>query len=427
VRHHGKQIDSTFYSKSFRWIHREPTLSRAGHLLLLPLLLIALVTPACSAPKVTKSVNAGAYFYRMKASYSYGDEPIKFDVVVGCSVRVTGYRGGESAFGASRYPRFFIHRTRDNHEVMQILPLVCRGQTTENGRIPKDFLPGAIWFEKAGDYRLGIAYVSEDEFESPNGKLKFHGASVHRATLAEWEAFRKRAAGNEGMRRLYYTGPPYSTEDARRIASLGGKEIERAYARVCRGVRRYRLSEAGRALVRKFWPAHQPSFWSNKRGEKWPWQELQRLEKTTPVFANGVLYARHFIGSSYKYAGFPTRARGGMLDSNAFKFVAPEFFPLQFDRGIPWVFTERVAKSAYLTKDVEVHSGVGKGFLYCYTLLNPGKGKLEIPIPDYRSRELRIRVDGKPVVAPKSVHQSWPSPFFEQDEYIYFITGVSLS
>ena len=92
---------------------------------------------------------------------------------------------------------------------MQILPLIGRGETTENRRVPEDFLPGIIWFEKAGDRRFGIAHVSEDAFENPKGKLKFHGATVQRATRAEWEKFRERAAGNEGFGSGTMTEAPF--------------------------------------------------------------------------------------------------------------------------------------------------------------------------------------------------------------------------
>jgi len=294
--------------------------------------------------------------------------------------------------------------------------------------VPKDFLPGAVWFEKYGDYRFGIAYVSEDAFESPNGKLKFHSASVHRATLEEWEAFRKRAAENEGMRKRYYDRPYYWSPEAQRIASSGGKEIESAYARGCTGVRRYKLSEAGRTVVRKHWPAGRPRYWATQTRDDGPWPELQKLEQRVPIFENGFRYVQHLIGSGYNYGGFPTRARGGMFHSRSFRFVPPEIFPMRSDRGIPWVFRERVARSKYLSRDVEVRTGPGKGFLYCYTTLNPGEGKLEIPLPNYRDRISQVRVDGEAVVTPNPKHWSWPSPVFENDEYIYFLgIGVGLS
>lgn len=146
---------------------------------------------ACGLLSVTKSSDHANYYFRLKADYSHDGQPVNFDIVVACSVRVDRYKGGDSGFLAARYPRFFVKETHDGHAVMQIVPAACRGETTANGIVPKDFLPGVTWFEKSGDYRFGIAYVSEDAFENPEGQLKFHGASIEKATHEDWWLSRK--------------------------------------------------------------------------------------------------------------------------------------------------------------------------------------------------------------------------------------------
>lgn len=392
--------------------------------LLLAALLLTLPYRAGTAG-VTQSEERGSYHFRLKAKYSHAGQPVDFDIVVACSIRVTRYRGGDSGFLASRYPRFYVERTHDNHAVMQIVPIACRGETTESGIVPVDFLPGVIWFDTPGDYRFGIAYVSEDAFENPNSQLKFHGASIEKATRTEWEEFEKRAADNEGMRSRYYDRPSYWTGDAQRIAEGGGKEIEAAYARACRGVTRYKLSEAARAVVRKYWPVDKPRYWATNDRDGGPWPELKKLERSRPIFANGFRFTQHLYGGNYNYGGFPTRIGGGMMWSSKRTTVPTEIFPVRFDRGVPWVFTEGVFGSRYLKKDVEVRTGPGNGLLYCYTILNPGT--LEIPLPDFRSRETRICVDDEWVVTPEARRWSWPSPFFERDQYMYAEFEISLS
>lgn len=398
---------------------------RSTHIVQWIALSLVLLLPACAAMSVTESTDRSSYYFRMKANYSHDGQPIDFDIVVACSIRIDRYRGGDSGFLAARYPRFFVKRTQTNHAVMQIVPTACRGETTANGIVPRDFLPGVIWFDKPDDYRFGVAYVSEDAFENPNSQLKFHGASIQKATRAEWDAFRKRATDNEGMRKRYYDRPYYWTEDAKRIASGGGKEVEAAYARGCTGVIRLKLSDAAREVLRKYWAASKPRFWATNSRDDGPWPELMKLERSTPLFADGLRYVEHLNGGNYKYKGFPTRARGGMIGSKSHPKIPSELFPARFDRGVPWVFTEKVAKFPYLTRDIEVRTGAGKGFLYCYTYLNPGT--LEIPVPDFRNRESRVRVDGDWVVTPKPRRWSWPSPFYERDEYIYVKFGVGLS
>lgn len=115
------------------------------------------------------------------------------------------------------------------------------------------------------------------------------------------------------------------------------------------------------------------------------------------------------------------------MNSRHYKYAPPVFFPARSDRGTPWVFTENVATSKYLALDVEKDSGAGKGFLYCYTTLNPGKGQLEVPVPNFRDRPVRIRVDGHFVEMTSPKYGNWPSHFFERDEYIYFLFGIALS
>jgi hypothetical protein len=380
-----------------------------------------------SAQIVTESTERAAnYYFRLKASYTHAGKPIDFDIVVACGIRVDRYRSGDSGFLAARYPRFFVKETHDGHAVMQIVPIACRGETTTGGEVPEDFLPGVIWFDKPGDYRFGIAYFSEDAFENPNSQLKFRGASIAKATRAEWEVFDSGASGNEGMKRRYYDGPFYSTDDAKRIALADGREVEAAYARSCSGVIRFKLSMAARQAIRKYWPSEKPEFWISGDGSSGPWNDLDRLRKTTQIFADGYRYREHLNGGNYKYGGFPTRAIGGMING-IYPIIPSEIFPTRFDRGIPWVFNDDVGNSPYLTKDVEVNTGPGKGFLYCYTTLNPGEGKLEVPIPNFRSREARIRVDGKFVVTPKLLNSNWPSRFFERDEYLYVKFTVGLS
>lgn len=395
--------------------------------LLIVLLALLLAPPAASFWGVTKSTERGSYFFRLKAKYTHEGQPIDFDIVVACSIRVDRYRGGDSGFLASRYPRFFVKRTHDNHAVMQIVPIACRGESTEDGRVPEDFLPGVIWFDKPGDYRFGIAYVSEDAFENPKSQLKFHGASIERATRADWEEFRKRAADNEGMRRRYYDRTFYTTEEAKRIAEAGGKEVEAAFARGCRGVARYRLSEAARAVVRRYWAASRPTYWAMNSRDEGPWPELIRLQRSTPIFSNGLRFIEHLNGGNYNYGGFPTKSRGGMIDSHLRPKVPPEIYPSRFDLGIPWVFSSDVANSTFLVRGVEIENGFGKGFLYCFTTLNPGRGRLDGVLPNLRVRESRVRVDDEWVVTPDPKISSWPSPFFERDEFMYVELGIGLS
>jgi hypothetical protein len=285
--------------------------------------------------------------------------------------------------------------------------------------IPADFLPGIIWFEKAGDRRFGIAHVSEDAFENPNGKLKFHGATVTKATQAEWEVFRKRADGNEGFRERYYN-IDLGGNDAQRIVASRGTDVEAGAGILsCFGVHRNELSAIARTEMRKYWPAERPRFWNNAKDGVSAWDGLLKLERSAPIFANGYRLQEH--ATHYRYQGFATRARGGEAYATLRQPVPPEFFPLRWDRGVPWVFSDRVARSPYLGADVDLQNGKNKGFFYCFRRLTPGHG-LETVLPDVRERHGQTRVDGDAVWLP--VPKNWnsvPRIFFEEDRYLYRI------
>ncbi len=153
-------------------------------------------TADVAATAITESTEDRSVFFRLIAKYRHGEEAVDFDIVVGCAVKVTGYGYGGSSYDAFRDPIFFVKETMDGAAVMQIVPDACQGQTTENGKVPPDFLPGVIWFDNARDLSLGVAYVSEDAFENERSKLTFLGSSIRKATRAEWEAFQPTAARN---------------------------------------------------------------------------------------------------------------------------------------------------------------------------------------------------------------------------------------
>src|SRR5262249_47711925 len=95
---------------------------------------------------------------------------------------------------------------------------------------------------------------SEDAYDNPLGKLKFHGARIDRATREEWEAWRKRAA-DDYVQRGALPGPwgyDYPVD-----RSNGPK-----YASGCDGYKRLKLPQNMRERVRALWPAEHPRFWT---------------------------------------------------------------------------------------------------------------------------------------------------------------------
>ena len=101
--------------------------------------------------------------------------------------------------------------------------------------------------------------------------------------------------------------------------------------------------------------------------------------------------------------------------------MPPEYFPLRWDRGVPWVFSDRVARSSYLGADVDLQNGSNKGFFYCFRRLTPGYG-LETVLPDAHARHGQTRVDGVSVWLSVPANWNWvPRIFFQEDRYLFLI------
>src|SRR4051812_21130427 len=135
--------------------------------------------------KVNVPGHDGAYYYRFKASYAYKGEPLDFDIVVGCHVKITTYKDNDRTVEVGVVPTIFGLKTRDQHGVAVLLPDACHGETTQNGRVPKKLLPLAVTYERANEPWSGVAYASEDAYESPRSELKFLGSTISRATREE--------------------------------------------------------------------------------------------------------------------------------------------------------------------------------------------------------------------------------------------------
>lgn len=109
----------------------------------------------------TKSVDvksAGderATYYRLKVNLAYKGEPLDFDIVVGCNVRITIYKDNDRTTEVGVAPMAFGLRMKDGHGVVVRPPEACDGQTTENGKVPKALLPLIVTYENADE--LGSA------------------------------------------------------------------------------------------------------------------------------------------------------------------------------------------------------------------------------------------------------------------------------
>ncbi|HET9395626.1 MAG TPA: hypothetical protein VFO36_06180, partial [Nitrospiraceae bacterium] len=196
------------------------------------------------------------YFYRMRAAFEVKEtgERLDFDYVVACNIRVTRWRDGGLSDDSTYSPRMVAKATAGGQAVVLRTLGACNGLTSENGDIPSDILPLAVWFDTVDDLSRGLGYVSEDAYDSPISKLRFHGARIDRATRGEWERWRKQAAESY-IEQGVLPGPwgyDYPESDP---------NIDR-YVSSCQGYSRLKLPENLREKLRSLWPAERPRFWA---------------------------------------------------------------------------------------------------------------------------------------------------------------------
>lgn len=375
----------------------------------------------------TEDVSGRSVFYRLLAKYQHGDEVIDFNVVVGCNVRITRYGDGDKSYDAFRDPVVFAKKTQDGGAVWQLIPDACQGHTTGNGEIPQDFLPGAIWFDHAEDEAFGIAYVTEDAFESPSSVLKFLGARIDPGTGDDWVEFQPTASQNLIDPRPFSAITP-APPAAEVRANLWNKNKLVEWTRSsfeCRAVHRYHLTDpAGREAVRRIWPASRPEFWIPTSAD------AESISKHLYGKANidGHRSSEYFHFGAHKADGFPTRARGGMVMALPGQGqLPPVIFPMRAEDGVPWA-TPALANADVIRRDVEI---AGKrGFAYCYTLI-AGRGALEdLHVPGYAKRKFVTYVDAKRIFGEENNHMHpsiEPHLFFERDEYFYALMAFGLN
>lgn len=363
-------------------------------------------------------VTDNTYFFRLTAKYLHGDEPVDFDIVVGCGVRFTAYRGTSIEHDVFiQDPWFFVRRTRDGGAVLQNVPNACHFETTDNGQVPKDLLPGAVWFDDATDLSLGIAYVTEDAFENPNSRLKFLGATISRATRAEWETFRPIAAQNllpPGNFTEIPSDPPVTEIKANLWNMAKLKEWRHQIG--CHSVARYRLTDpASRELLRQYWPSNRPRFWMPPTHAQYKELYDRLFAHGDRLLVDGTPYKDYFRIYERPY-GFPTRARGGTL---YYSWLPSKIYPIRADEAMPWA-TPKLYSAVTIYRDIDSNGGANLGFAYCYGSLAYGDiGKLHLP--NYFERQFATRIDGMRIDGEAS-HLSAPdSPpmFFEADEYFW--------
>jgi hypothetical protein len=370
-------------------------------------------------PSFTKSVKVTApdrdrgYYYRLKASYTYKGEPLDFDIVVGCRVGITTYKDNSRTFEVGVAPTVYGLKMKDGRGVVVKPPEACEGETTENGEIPKTLLPLIVTYESAEAPWIGLAYVTEDAYESSISELKFFGATISRATREEWQEWRNTEAPKN-----FVTYELLGVNEKNIFDHVHWKPGYRAMGSVCTGFSWVRLPEPVREAIRPYWPSSKPNYWYRNVDMEDAFRKAgdfngYQYQDPKP----GLLFEGHRL---YSYIGLPTskpEVRFLSKDS-AVGALYPAKSDLSFDRlddsgELP---AEIKAKSRKSYAEVNVDPQL-KGFAYCDMVPYVG----EVPSAVSVNQRLADRINGELINEALSGNGNISFDHaFERDEYVIF-------
>jgi hypothetical protein len=363
--------------------------------------------------KVTTPGQDRGYYYRFKASYTYKGEPLDFDIVVGCNVSVTTYKDNDRTVEIGIAPMVFGLKMKDGHGVVVQPPEACQGETSDNGRVPKTLQPLVVTYESADAPWIGLAYVSEDAYESPISELKFFGATISRATREDWQEWRRTEAPKN-----FVTYELLGVNEKNIYDHLRWKPGYRAMGSVCRGFSWVRLPEPVREAIRPYWPSSKPNYWYRNRDVEEAFRNAgnfngYQYQNPKP----GVLFEGHRL---YSYFGLPTSKPEVKFLSkdSAVGALYPAKTDLSFNRlddsgELPAEIKAKLKKGfAEVSVDPQL-----KGFAYCDTAQPNIDG---VPSAVSVIQPLANRINGEPINEELQRNSNNFDHAFERDEFVIF-------
>lgn len=364
---------------------------------------------AADEPPAVASVDG--YFFRLQTRYLHGDQQIDFDIVAGCNVQATERGGKEIAY--ARWPRAIVKATKDGGAILQVIPHACQSQTTQNGKVPDDFLPGAIWFDNQNDLTLGTAYFTQDAFNGPKSQLRFLGATISEASARAWVSYRSVAQESLLSPTPSQYGDPQPT-----VADVAEDLWDKSALSdwldgfSCRGVMKFAITdEEGQAILRKYRPNDGTQYWQPKRPQQDIfYNELFSMDGMMGPDVNGTGLGMGTMFPIYGSFGFDTYAKGS----------PPILYPMTADDGLPWLNASLAASGTIYRRVSIAEKGLGQ--LYCYAGLDNFRSATFAHIPTYAHREFRTLVDDQEISQEDSDSRNpWDKPylFVEEDKAIY--------
>jgi hypothetical protein len=335
-------------------------------------------------------------FFRIKASLIAEGEPLEFNVVVACSTTVYGGGGDGAGYRVKQYPVYYAIRIKNNHAVQLVTQDGCDGMTTDNGKVPANYLPPLLWYESADDLSLGYLYLTDDAFEGKRSKLTFIKASVHKATREEFEVWHK---ADDSKNLITPERQPY-LNDLRNSGFKLTPEVEKdprlfwKYVAVnnCYAIRRIPMHPALQSYIRSIRPAGSGKYWAVEYTENaalmdkikdlinfTEWQILKERPKANEPLLDAIP-VKPFGGYNLSQYGPPSgvpsrgyaRRKGGghKFNGGVQPYVMAETYPLFSNTGAPWI-KQGFLKDGRIIVTAPLDDESWKGFAACYEANDP--------------------------------------------------------
>jgi hypothetical protein len=363
----------------------------------------------------TKSVtNDRSRFFRLVVNLAYKGEPVIFDIVVGCNVRVTTYKDNDRTVEVGVAPTAYGLKMKDGRGIVVRPPEACRDETTENGQVPPTLLPLIVTYEKADEPWFGLAYVTDDAFDSPRSDLKYFNATISKATKEEWEAWRRTEAPKN-----FVTYELLGINPNNRFDNVRWEPSKRFMGSVCQSFYRLKLPEAARELVRPSWPASRPTYWYPNDAARLALYTTDDEEaERKGLLTEGYRLERYLGSGANFFPGMRRRQPGAQILFRT--TLAGEVYPAWSDRTLSRLDqagqypADILGKPHLIWAEADVRPEM-RGFAYCDGVNNID----DLPYSGLARFKFESRVNGQAINDELTRPPTNPSSFYERDEYLF--------
>ena len=382
-------------------------------------------------------------FFRVDVKLKYKGEPLDMSFEVTCSAHITTYADNSNSYDVGLTPNVYGRRMSDGQAVVVRPPDACHGETTDNGQVPKNFMPVIIVYEDANTMAFGKAYISDDAYNGPISELTFESATITASNQTNFETFRKDGPKNAVTREMWW-----SRQDENIDAEQGLKHFYPTFGEHCDFRSRFNVPDILKPILRA-----SPSY---RAGEYWsPTEQKEIMATFGQIFGqkkvNGVevmvttekdptprLHNDYEL--SHPDLGVSRDSGKSWVSSTKFwtDYRSPSVYPMasNFASGkfpsdlSKWQEPLEKLKTqpGYYT---DIKNGKYRGFVYCYSIPFPAGFDLEWMKKISTLRGFNViddeRINTIPPVTENLIYSGSHNPIFFGDQFVLEFNKFVLS